>query len=81
MNPPIRGDYLLGEYSLFERGRMVWGLVRLKLLVLFLVRMDMVSKPLFPAALDGGPLFAVFILGGFPVVIYFGGSEIAFFLE
>ena len=61
---------------------MVWGLVRLICLILFLVRMDLVSKPpLFPSSLGSGPLFAVFILGGFPVVIYFGGFGIAFFLE
>ena len=64
-----------------EKGIKVWGPVRMIFLILFIVRMDLVSKPpLFPSALDGGPLFAVLILGGFPVVIYFGWSGVAFFL-
>ena len=50
-------------------------------LILFLVDFDLVSKPLFPPSLAGGPLFTVLILGGFPVVIYCGGSGIAFFFE
>ena len=59
---------------------MAWGPVRLIFLVLFIVRMDLASKPpLFPPSLVGGSLFTVLLLGGFPVVIYCGGSGIAFF--